>query len=66
MVEYFLALDEPRSDDTVVVRNGITYVYNQKALEEIGPYLKIDFRTIGFVLINREQTLAYGLRLKSM
>ncbi len=63
MVEYFLALDELRQGDTVLQMNGFDVAYDRKAEEEIGTYVKIDYRLSGFVLINKSQTLAYGLRI---
>ncbi|WP_078554167.1 hypothetical protein [Bacillus alkalicellulosilyticus] len=65
MIEYFLALDETRSDDIIINVDGIDLLVNQKALDEIGDYLKIDFvPSQGLKLINRAQTLAYAQQVK--
>ncbi|WP_100404207.1 hypothetical protein [Bacillus solitudinis] len=65
MIEFYLALDEPRQEDNAIEIDFIPFIYDQKAKEEIGNYLKIDFKpTQGLKMINSNQTLAYGLRLR--
>ncbi|WP_088105288.1 hypothetical protein [Halalkalibacter urbisdiaboli] len=65
MIEFYLALDEPRPHDTEVLIDKILFIYDLKAYDEIGGYLKIDFNpSQGLKMINSNQTLAYGLRLK--
>jgi hypothetical protein len=65
MIEFYLALDESRTADTTFVERDLTFIYDEKASEEIGTYLKIDFNPAqGLKMINSNQTLAYGLRLK--
>ncbi len=67
MIEYDLSLDEMRKDDKEVEIEGLRFIYDQKAQEEIGTYVKIDFVTSqGLKLINQNQTLAYALRLKNV
>ncbi|MEB1809462.1 MAG: hypothetical protein LPK26_19570 [Bacillaceae bacterium] len=65
MLEFQLALDEQAEDDGVFTFDKVHVLIDQKALEEVGNYLKIDYyENQGFRLINSSQTLAYGLRIK--
>ncbi|TSB45176.1 iron-sulfur cluster biosynthesis family protein [Alkalicoccobacillus porphyridii] len=66
MIEFFLQEDtlDPEQDEEVVIGN-LSFIYNKKASEEIGPQLTIDYKsTQGLKLTNNNQTLAYGLNLK--
>ncbi len=66
MVEYFLATDESKASDQQHQVHSIPFIYDQKAEDEIGDYVKIDYiSSQGIKLLNRNQTLAYGLMLKS-
>ncbi|OLO40388.1 hypothetical protein BTR23_07835 [Alkalihalophilus pseudofirmus] len=65
MLEFQLALDERRIEDTVITCKKVNVLLDQKAIEEIGHYLKVDYyANQGYRLINSAQTLAYGLRIK--
>ncbi|WP_100372967.1 hypothetical protein [Bacillus sp. FJAT-45037] len=65
MIEFYLALDERGIDDHEMHIDGLSFIYDQKALEEIGDYLKIDRNpSQGYKLINKNQTLAYGLNMR--
>ncbi|MBU8907450.1 hypothetical protein [Desertibacillus haloalkaliphilus] len=65
MIEFFLALDEPRPEDVIIEVNGITFLADRYARQEVGSYLKVDYRPMqGFKLINKNQTLAYGVKIK--
>jgi hypothetical protein len=67
MVEYDLSLDELRQDDKTVVVETFHIIHDQKTEEEIGSYVKIDYvSSQGLKLINKNQILAYGLRLKNV
>ncbi|ERN53386.1 hypothetical protein M3689_16305 [Alkalihalophilus marmarensis] len=67
MIEFYLALDERGLEDTFVIVDDIPFIYDHKALDEIGSYLKVDFiGSQGLKLINSNQTLAYGLKLKRL
>ncbi|MFD2511318.1 hypothetical protein [Halalkalibacter alkalisediminis] len=67
MVEYDLALDEPRKMDSQVRLHDLLFVYDRKAEEEIGVFVKIDFvPSQGLKLINANQTLAYALQMKTV
>ncbi|WP_216827827.1 hypothetical protein [Alkalihalobacterium elongatum] len=66
MLEFQLALDEQGVDDEIFTFGKVHVLLDQKALEEIGRYLKIDYyENQGYRLINASQTLAYGLRIKN-
>ncbi|WP_026672135.1 hypothetical protein [Alkalihalobacterium bogoriense] len=65
MIEYFLTLDEARADDKVMKVDDFVFLADQKAEDEIGDYLKIDFvDSQGLKLINRAQTLAYAQKVR--
>jgi hypothetical protein len=67
MIEYDLALDEPRKTDFRVELNGLLFVFDQKAKDEIGSFVKIDFiPSQGLKMINANQTLAYFLQIKNL
>ncbi len=67
MVAYDLALDEPRQEDSQVCIDNFHFLYNEKASEEIGSFVKIDFvPSQGLKMINANQTLAYALQLKTL
>ncbi|WP_332694642.1 hypothetical protein [Halalkalibacter lacteus] len=67
MVAYDLALDEPRQDDSHVQIDNFLFIYDEKASEEIGAFVKIDFvPSQGLKMINANQTLAYALQLKTL
>lgn len=67
MVRYDLALDEPREDDKQVHIEGYIFLYDEKASDEIGRFVKIDYvPSQGLKLMNQNQTLAYALPLKSV
>ncbi|WP_368504205.1 hypothetical protein AB3N04_19465 [Alkalihalophilus sp. As8PL] len=67
MIEFYLALDERGEEDVEINVNGISFIYDQKAEEEIGNYLKVDVvPSQGIKLINANQTLAYGLMMKEV
>lgn len=66
MVAYDLTFDKKREGDVHVPINDLLFIYDSKAKEEIGRFVKIDFvPSQGLKLINQNQTLAYGLRIKS-
>ncbi|WP_144449324.1 hypothetical protein [Halalkalibacter nanhaiisediminis] len=66
MIEYDLALDEPRKDDKHAYIEGFTFIYDKKASDEIGQFVKIDYvQSQGLKLINQSQTLAYAQQLKN-
>ncbi|GAE24445.1 hypothetical protein JCM9140_373 [Halalkalibacter wakoensis JCM 9140] len=65
MVAYDLALDEPRLDDSRERKEELLFVYDDKTIEEIGAFVKIDYiPSQGLKMINANQTLAYALSLK--
>ncbi|WP_096199647.1 hypothetical protein [Bacillus sp. FJAT-45350] len=64
MVEYLLALDEPAKEDTIIYEREIMFLANEKTISEVGDYIKISKNVTGLVLINSNQTLAYGVRVK--
>lgn len=67
MIEYDLALDEPREKDSKVKVNELFFIYDAKASDEIGEFVKIDFvPSQGIKLINANQTLAYALQMKTV
>lgn len=67
MVEYDLALDESSKKDHKLTIEDLPFIYDKKAVDEIGSYVKIDYiASQGFKLINKNQTLAYGLSLKNI
>ncbi|ARK30818.1 hypothetical protein [Halalkalibacter krulwichiae] len=65
MIEYDLALDEPRETDARVEVESVLFIYDQKASDEVGQFIKIDFvPSQGLKLLNANQTLAYALQMK--
>ncbi|WP_227936083.1 hypothetical protein [Alkalihalobacillus deserti] len=67
MIEYDLALDEPRNTDSYVKLHDLLFIYDDKASDEIGAFVKIDFvPSQGLKLINANQTLAYALQMKTV
>lgn len=67
MVEYDLTLDNIQQDDSMVTVGSLKFIYDSKAQSEIGSYIKIDYvPSQGLKLINKNQTLAYGLQLKNL
>ena len=67
MIEYDLALDEPRKTDSFIEMHDLLFVYDEKAKEEIGTFVKIDFvPSQGLKLTNANQTLAYALQMKTV
>lgn len=65
-VEYEVFLDEPKSDDKIAEVDSFRFIYNEKASKEIGGYVKIDYvPSLGIKLTNKNQILAYGLKLKT-
>ncbi|GAE35750.1 hypothetical protein [Halalkalibacter akibai] len=67
MIEYDLALDEPSKTDYQINLHNLLFVYDQKAKDEIGSFIKIDYvPSQGIKLINANQTLAYGLHIKEV
>lgn len=63
-VEFDLIIDERTTDDQVVQVDSFTFIYNERAYEDIGPYVKIDFiPSQGLKMTNKNQILAYGLKL---
>ncbi|TES57564.1 hypothetical protein E2L07_02470 [Halalkalibacterium halodurans] len=67
MIEFYLAYDHVNQDDHVQSFHEMTWIYDEKAAEEIGEEVKVDFvPSQGFKLINRNQTLAYGQSIRTM
>ncbi|WP_332634092.1 hypothetical protein [Halalkalibacter flavus] len=67
MVAYDLTLDESRLTDSQKEIEGFTFVYDDKTIEEIGAFVKIDYvPSQGLKMINANQTLAYALQLKTL
>ncbi|WP_148296474.1 iron-sulfur cluster biosynthesis family protein [Halalkalibacter hemicellulosilyticus] len=67
MVAYDIVLDHKNEDDHESMLNELPFIYNKKAIEEIGKYIKIDYvPSQGLKMVNTNQTLAYGLSLKSV
>ncbi|MCL7747403.1 hypothetical protein [Halalkalibacter alkaliphilus] len=67
MVAYDLTLDESRLNDSQKELEGLTFVYDDKTIEEIGAFVKIDYvPSQGLKMINANQTLAYALQLKTL
>ncbi|WP_082795209.1 iron-sulfur cluster biosynthesis family protein [Alkalihalobacillus trypoxylicola] len=61
MVDYKLMKDSKKENDQMIEVEGITFLYDQKAIEEIGDYLKIDYiSNQGIKLTNKNQILAYA------
>ncbi|MFC0560446.1 hypothetical protein ACFFH4_15695 [Halalkalibacter alkalisediminis] len=53
--------------DSQVRLHDLLFVYDRKAEEEIGVFVKIDFvPSQGLKLINANQTLAYALQMKTV
>ncbi|WP_017727487.1 hypothetical protein [Halalkalibacterium ligniniphilum] len=67
MIEFYLALDDASQNDHVVTIQSIPFVYDKKAEEEIGAYLKIDaVPSQGLKLVNQNQTLAYNQKVRPL
>ncbi|MCK0471913.1 iron-sulfur cluster biosynthesis family protein [Halalkalibacter sp. APA_J-10(15)] len=67
MVAYDIVLDKKSEDDLEVSLKGLPFIYNTKAIDEIGNYIKVDYvPSQGLKMVNTNQTLAYGLSLKSV
>ncbi|KHF40473.1 hypothetical protein [Halalkalibacter okhensis] len=67
MVAYDLTLDESRLNDSHKRIEGLPFVYDDKTIEEIGAFVKIDYvPSQGLKMINANQTLAYALQLKEL
>lgn len=66
MLTFYLTEEqEPRKDDFVHIEDTIHLLLDEKAQQEIGDYLKLDFvSSQGFKLVNVQQILAYGLRIR--
>ncbi|MDQ0206213.1 iron-sulfur cluster biosynthesis family protein [Alkalicoccobacillus murimartini] len=66
MIEFYLERSKfiPGEDQQEEIA-GQPFVYNKKASDEIGSQVTIDYKSSqGLKLINKNQTLAYGLLLK--
>ncbi|WP_082676316.1 iron-sulfur cluster biosynthesis family protein [Shouchella shacheensis] len=67
MVEYYLQEGEVNEKDNEVTVEGIKVLYDEKALEEMGSEVKVDFiPSQGLKLMNPGGTLAYGQNVRPL
>ncbi|WP_082407010.1 iron-sulfur cluster biosynthesis family protein [Bacillus sp. JCM 19041] len=65
MVEFYLQEGEVKEGDQVLEVNELTFLYDEKAEEEIGTVIKVDYvSSQGLKLLAPRGTLAYAQRVK--
>ncbi|MFB4211242.1 iron-sulfur cluster biosynthesis family protein [Shouchella sp. JSM 1781072] len=66
MVEFYLQVGKKTGEDQEVVIHDISFLYDEKAEEDIGEAIKIDFvHAQGLKLLAPRGTLAYAQKVKS-
>ncbi|WP_139365590.1 iron-sulfur cluster biosynthesis family protein [Shouchella patagoniensis] len=67
MVEFYLQEGVFKEDDQLIKANDLTFLYDNKAEEEIGKVIKVDYvLSQGLKLLAPRGTLAYAQKVKPL